>query len=148
MASTLPAQKAHIAHAAGLGLARAAGFVSVEREGSVEQAGAVFGRTRLRPDNPDAFVLPDLATAREQGLAGFDSVLWLGLSAPGGTPAAIVERLNAEVRKALAVPEVKTKLESMGGDGKPTSPEEMRALVAKQYATWSKLAREANISID
>ena len=52
------------------------------------------------------------------------------------------------MRKAVAAPEVKSKLESMGGDGKPTSPEEMRALVAKQFATWSKLAREANISID
>ena len=91
---------------------------------------------------------PDLPTVEEQGIPGFEVVSWTGVAGPANLPKPILQRLNAEVRKAVAVPDVKSKLESMGGDGKPTSPEEMRALVAKQYALWGKLAREANISID
>ena len=91
---------------------------------------------------------PDVPTVDEQGIPGFEVVSWTGVAGPANLPKPVVERLNAEVRKALAVPEVRSRLESMGGDGKPTSPEEMRALVARQYETWSKLAREANISID
>ena len=63
-------------------------------------------------------------------------------------PKPIVDQLNAEMRKALAVPEVKSKLESMGGDPRATTPADMRALVASQYATWLRLAKDANISID
>jgi tripartite-type tricarboxylate transporter receptor subunit TctC len=60
----------------------------------------------------------------------------------------IVDRLNAEVRKALAMPDVKSKLEAMGGDPRATTPDEMKALVSRQYNTWKKLAVEANLSID
>ena len=102
---------------------------------------AVTSKTRWRD-------FPDVPTVEELGIPGFEVISWTGVAAPAGLPKPILERLNAEVRKALAVPEVKTKLKSMGGDGKPTSPEEMRALVAKQYATWSKLARERNITLD
>jgi tripartite-type tricarboxylate transporter receptor subunit TctC len=59
-----------------------------------------------------------------------------------------LERLNAELRRAISVPDVKGKLESMGGDPRATAPAEMRALVASQFATWTRLAKEASISID
>ncbi len=52
------------------------------------------------------------------------------------------------MRKALAVPEVKTRLEAMGGDPRGTTPDEMKALVSRQYETWKKLAKEANLSIN
>ena len=52
------------------------------------------------------------------------------------------------MRRVLAVPEVKTRLEAMGGDPRATSPDEMKALVARQYETWKRLAREANLSIE
>lgn len=102
---------------------------------------AVTGKTRWRD-------FPDVPTVEESGVPGFEVFSWTGVAGPPNLPKPIVERLNAEVRKAVAAPDVKSKLESMGGDGKPSSPAEMKALVAKQYATWSKLAREANISID
>jgi tripartite-type tricarboxylate transporter receptor subunit TctC len=60
----------------------------------------------------------------------------------------IVDKLNAELRRAITVPEVKGKLEGMGADARATSPAEMRALVASQFATWTRLAKEASISID
>jgi len=52
------------------------------------------------------------------------------------------------VRRALAVPEIRSKLEVMGGDPRATTPAEMRELVASQLATWARLAKEASISID
>jgi tripartite-type tricarboxylate transporter receptor subunit TctC len=63
-------------------------------------------------------------------------------------PKPVVDRLNAEMRKALAVPEVKQRLEAMGGDPRATTPEEMKSLVSRQYETWKKLAKEANLSIN
>jgi tripartite-type tricarboxylate transporter receptor subunit TctC len=101
----------------------------------------VTSRTRWRD-------FPELPTVEEQGIPGFEVISWTGLAGPAKLPKAVVERLNAEVRRAVAVPDVKSKLEAMGGDPRGTTPEEMRALVARQLATWSKLAKEANISID
>ena len=102
---------------------------------------AVTGKTRWRD-------FPDVPTVEQQGLPGFEVISWTGLAGPAKLPRAIVERLNAEVRHAVAVPEVKSKLETMGGDPRGTTPEEMRALVARQYETWKRLAKEAHISID
>lgn len=102
---------------------------------------AVTGKTRWRE-------LPDVPTVEEQGLPGFEVVSWTGLAGPANLPKPIVDRLNAELRRALAVPEVKSKLEAMGGDPRATTPEEMKALVARQYATWQRLATEANLKID
>src|SRR5262249_41525603 len=91
---------------------------------------------------------PDVPTVEEQGIPGFEVISWTGLAGPAKLPKPIIDRLNAELRRAVAVPEVKGKLEGMGGDPRPTTPTEMRALVASQLATWSRLAKEANITID
>jgi tripartite-type tricarboxylate transporter receptor subunit TctC len=102
---------------------------------------AVTGKTRWRD-------FPNVPTVDESGVPGFEVISWTGLAGPPNMPKPIVDRLNAEVRKALAVPEVKKKLESMGGDPRATTPEEMKALVTRQYETWKKLAKEANLSIN
>jgi len=91
---------------------------------------------------------PDVPTVAEQGIPGFEVISWTGLAGPAKLPAPIVEKLNAELRRTLAVADVKARLESMGGDPRATTPAEMRELVATQFATWSRLAKEANISID
>jgi tripartite-type tricarboxylate transporter receptor subunit TctC len=91
---------------------------------------------------------PDVPTVEEEGFPGFEVISWTGLAGPAKLPKPVVERLNAEVRRAVAVPEVKGRLEGMGGDARPTTPEEMRALVARQLATWTRLAKETNLSID
>src|SRR3954452_5431512 len=102
---------------------------------------AVTGKTRWRD-------FPELPTVEEQGIPGFEVISWTGLAGPAKLPKPIVDKLNAEVRRAIAVPDLKSKLEAMGGDARGTTPAEMRALVMSQFATWSKLAKEANISID
>ena len=102
---------------------------------------AVTSKTRW----PD---FPDLPTVAEQGISGFEVISWTGLAGPAKLPTPVADRLNAELRRAIAVPDIKSKLEAMGGEARATTPAEMRALVASQYATWLKLANEANISID
>ena len=102
---------------------------------------AVTSKTRWRD-------FPQVSTVEEQGIPGFEVISWTGLAGPAKLPKPIVDRLNAELRRAVAVPDVKSKLESMGGDPRGTTPDEMRALVARQLATWTRLAKDANISID
>lgn len=80
-----------------------------------------------------------------RALPGFDVRSWTGLAAPKGTPRPIVERLNAEVGKALASNEVKARLEGLGNEVRATSPEEMRAFVAGQAARWTKVIADAKV---
>jgi tripartite-type tricarboxylate transporter receptor subunit TctC len=89
--------------------------------------------------------LPDVPTVAEQGVAGYDVRSWGGLMAPAGTPRAIVERLNAEVRKALLVPSVKARLEEMGGEARGSTPEEMKTMVAEQTQKWIQVVNDAKI---
>ena len=102
---------------------------------------AVTGKTRWRD-------FPDVPTVEEAAVPGFEVISWTGLAGPANLPKPIVDRLNAELRRTLAVPEVKSKLEAMGGDPRATTPDEMKALVARQYETWKRLAVEANLRID
>ena len=102
---------------------------------------AVTGKTRWRD-------LPDVPTVDETAAPGFEVISWTGLAGPANLPKPIVDRLNGEMRRVLAVADVKKKLESMGGDPRATTPDEMKALVTRQYETWKRLAAEANISIN
>jgi tripartite-type tricarboxylate transporter receptor subunit TctC len=122
-------------------IAATSGPISARIRAGEFRALAVTGKTRWRD-------LPDVPTVEEQGLPGFEVISWSGLAGPARLPKPVVDTLNAELRRAIAVPEVKGKLESMGGDPRATTPAEMRALVANQLATWTRLANEANISID
>lgn len=102
---------------------------------------AVTGKTRWRD-------FPDVPTVDESAIPGFEVISWTGLAGPANMPKPVVDKLNAEMHKTLAVPDVRKRLEAMGGDPRATSPEEMKALVQKQYDTWKKLAVEANLSIN
>ncbi|PIT73563.1 tripartite tricarboxylate transporter substrate binding protein [Limnohabitans sp. JirII-31] len=90
-------------------------------------------------------VLPDVPTVAEQGVANYDVRSWAGLMAPAGTPAVVIDRLNAEVQKALLVPAVKARLEDMGGEARGSTPEEMKNMVASQTQKWIQVVSEAKI---
>jgi tripartite-type tricarboxylate transporter receptor subunit TctC len=90
----------------------------------------------------------DIPTLAESGLKDFEVISWSGVAAPPKTPAPIITRLHDEIVRAIAVPEVKTRLESFGAQVKSTTPAEMRDLVARQIALWTKVANEANIQLD
>lgn len=89
--------------------------------------------------------LPDVPTVAEQGVAGYDVRSWAGLMAPVGTPRAVIDRLNAEVQKALLVPAVRSRLEDMGGEVRGSSPEDMRSMVAAETQKWIRVVAEAKI---
>jgi tripartite-type tricarboxylate transporter receptor subunit TctC len=89
--------------------------------------------------------LPDVPTVAEQGVPGYDVRSWAGLMAPAKTPRPIIDRLNAEVLRALQVPAVRTRLEDMGGEARGSTPEEMKAMVSEQTQKWRRVVAEANI---
>ena len=80
---------------------------------------------------------PDLPTIAESGLPGFDAVLTYGLVAPAGTPRPIIERLNKELRAALASDEVKRRLNQEGAEPMPTTPEEHAAVIDREDIKWA-----------
>ena len=91
--------------------------------------------------------MPDVPTVDQAlGIASFDVRSWFAIAAPTGTPKPVIDRLNAEVRKAVDVPEVKARLTAMGGEPAASTPEAMRERVARELATWSKTVDDANIA--
>jgi tripartite-type tricarboxylate transporter receptor subunit TctC len=91
---------------------------------------------------------PDVPTLAELGFKGVEADLWYGMLAPAGTPAEIVARINADMRKALALPEVKTALSAQGMEIAPSSPEEMAALMKKDAARWAAVVKQAGIKAE
>jgi tripartite-type tricarboxylate transporter receptor subunit TctC len=84
-------------------------------------------------------LLPDLPTVAESGLPGYEAALRYGLVAPGGTPRAIVERLNKELRLALAAEDVRQRLATDGTEVLPSTPEEYAADIDREETSWSKV---------
>ncbi|MBN8508237.1 MAG: tripartite tricarboxylate transporter substrate binding protein [Burkholderiales bacterium] len=93
-------------------------------------------------------VLPEVPTMQEAGIAGFDVASWQALYAPAGTPPAIVNRLNAEVEKILALPEVKAKLEGLGLEHTPNTPAQFAAFGQAELAKWAKIVKDGNIKLN
>jgi tripartite-type tricarboxylate transporter receptor subunit TctC len=92
---------------------------------------------------------PDIPTAEEAGLAGYQVVTWYGVFAPAGTPPAIVNRLHADLVKAMQTPDVRSKLEGIGADGTVSrSPDEFAALVRADTARYAKIVKEIGLKID
>lgn len=89
--------------------------------------------------------LPDVPTISESGVPGYNVISWLALVAPVGTPPAIVERLNAEVMKALASPEGQKHLEMVGAEAGTGSPAEFGKFLVAEQAKWSDLIKKADI---
>jgi len=89
--------------------------------------------------------MPDLPTLAESGLPGFDATLTYGLLAPAGTPRAIVERLNKELRAALASDEVRARIVAQGGEPESTTPEQHAVVIDREESKWSAVIRAAGI---
>jgi tripartite-type tricarboxylate transporter receptor subunit TctC len=90
-------------------------------------------------------LMPDLPTLAESGLPGFDATLTYGLLAPAGTPHAIVDRLNKELRAALASDEVRARIIAEGGEPEPTTPQQHAAVIEQEESKWSAVIRAAGI---
>ena len=92
--------------------------------------------------------LPDVPTASEAGLPGYESIGWFGVVAPAGTPAAIVNRLNAEITDALNDETIRTRMRDLGVEPMATKPEAFEAYIRSETTKWAKVIRQANIKLD
>jgi tripartite-type tricarboxylate transporter receptor subunit TctC len=95
-----------------------------------------------------ASLMPGLPTMAEAGLPGFEVTSWFGLLAPTGTPAAIVNRLNAESVKVLALPEVTGALKKLGFDVVGGTPEQFAGHIKREVEKFTKLAKATGIKVD
>lgn len=90
-------------------------------------------------------ILPDLPTMGEAGLPGFDTSTWGGLLAPAGTPKATVAKLNTEVNRILALPDVRKSLQDAGIEPGGGTPEQFKDFIQSEMVKWAKIAKGANI---
>jgi tripartite-type tricarboxylate transporter receptor subunit TctC len=102
---------------------------------------AVTGSKRLSS-------MPELPTVAESGLAGYEASSWYGVLAPAGTPGGIVARLNAEMVKALAQPEVRNSLLAEGAEPIGGPPEKFAAHIRSEKERLGKLIRDAKIRLE
>ena len=92
--------------------------------------------------------LPDVPTVAESGFAGFEADQWYGVVAPAGTPAAVVARLNAEINKALLLPEVAQQLAVEGATPMPGTPKAFGDLIARELPRWAEVVKAGNVKPD
>jgi tripartite-type tricarboxylate transporter receptor subunit TctC len=92
--------------------------------------------------------LPDVPTAAEAGIPGHEGDTLTGIVVPAGTPREIIDRLNAEIKKLIALPDVKERLEALGFNPVADRPEEFRDRIRSEMGRWAKVIRDANIKIE
>jgi tripartite-type tricarboxylate transporter receptor subunit TctC len=93
-------------------------------------------------------LLPDVPSFAEVGYPGIDIALWYGVAAPGGTPAPIVQRLNAELAKIVDMPDIRKNLSEQGADLQGGSAEDFGAFMRNESARWSVVVKQAGIKPD
>ena len=116
------------------------GAIQYVKSGKI-RAIAITGSNRLDQ-------LPEVPTFAESGVAGFDVKAWYALFAPAGTPKPIIDRLAAEIRKVLAMPEIREKLRSQGMEAYPATPEELGEVMKADMAKYGAIIRERNIKME
>ena len=92
--------------------------------------------------------LPDVPTVTEGGFPGFEERSWVGYFAPAKTPAAIVRKLNGEINPILGLADVKSRLDSMGLETNPGSPEAFGAYLKSEVAKWAKIIKTIGVTAD
>jgi tripartite-type tricarboxylate transporter receptor subunit TctC len=102
---------------------------------------AVTGRAR----HP---LLPEVPTFEESGYKGFDGVQWYGIVGPANLPPPIVKRLNEEINRLLASPELRERLSAEALEPMPMSPEQFSQYIREDIARWTQLAKERHIELE
>jgi tripartite-type tricarboxylate transporter receptor subunit TctC len=120
--------------------------------GNTQAVGGLVTGGKLRPiavTSPRRLAnFPDVPTVAEQGYPGFEAATWSGLVAPAGTPKPIVDRLNAEVLKALNNAEMKQKLQEDGSTALGGSPKDFAEFIKTENVKWGAAVRDAGIKLD
>lgn len=91
--------------------------------------------------------MPDVPTVAEAGAPGYEVTGWYGVLAPGGTPRAIIARLNMEISKILKLPDIRQRLAGFDMEPVGNSPEQMANHINMELVKWAKVAKDANISL-
>jgi tripartite-type tricarboxylate transporter receptor subunit TctC len=92
-------------------------------------------------------VLPEVPTIDEAGLPGYEATIWLGIMAPAGTPEPIVSKLNSEINKVLARPDVKAAWAKQGAETLSMTPAEFDAYLRKDIDKWANVIKTAGIKV-
>jgi tripartite-type tricarboxylate transporter receptor subunit TctC len=93
-------------------------------------------------------LLPDLPTIAESGLPGFQAVGYAGAAAPAKVPRAIIEKLNAEMVRALKMPDVQERIKNLGGEPRWSTPAEFGKFLEQEIERWAPVARDAGVKLD
>lgn len=93
-------------------------------------------------------LLPDVPTVAESGFPGFEVQSWFGLSAPAGTPPAVIKRLNTALNAALNAPDVKQRLVDLVATATPGTPDDMRKFVASELKNWNEVVKASGAKAD
>jgi tripartite-type tricarboxylate transporter receptor subunit TctC len=93
-------------------------------------------------------IMPNVPTVNESGVPGYTATIWIGVMAPKGTPAAIVNRLNAEIGKATSDPELRKRWAAQGTAAMTMNVAQFGKFLADDIAKWSGVVKSANIKAD
>ncbi len=93
-------------------------------------------------------ILPDVPTIAESALPGFETGTWYGVVAPAGTPPAVVDKLNREINRILAMPDVAEKLVQMGLEASPMTPAAYGEFIRREIAQYARVIQNAKIKLD
>ncbi len=85
--------------------------------------------------------VPDVPTVKESGYPSFEAYIWFGMFAPPGTPAEIVNRLNAEITRIMRAPEMPDRVAALGGEFLPQAPAQFRDFVRSGSEQWQKIIK-------
>ena len=92
--------------------------------------------------------MPDVPTVAEAGIPGYEFTAWYMLIAPAKTPAAIIERVNADLRKIATLPDFRKRIEDIGGEVLSMSVKESNDYLNGEYVRWAKVVKDRNIKAD
>ena len=93
-------------------------------------------------------VLRDVPTIAEAGVPGYESDVWFGVIAPGGTPKVVVDRLHAEIVRIIKTPEMQKNLATQGAEPVGNTPEQFGALIMAEHAKWADLIKRTGIKAE
>jgi tripartite-type tricarboxylate transporter receptor subunit TctC len=108
------------------------------------------GRARLLAitGTKRSHLFPDVPTLSEAGYPGFESTIWHGVLAPAKVPRQVVTRINREIVKVLAMPDIQKSLQYEGGTVSPSTPEEFQAFIKADVERWDKMVKQTGIRVD
>lgn len=96
-------------------------------------------------DSKRSAVLPEVPTVAEAGVPGYEALGWTSIVAPKGTPAPIIDKLNAQLRQIMAMPEISEKLSGLGFEPTSGSPKDLDRLIHADYAKWGAVVKDAGL---